>query len=54
MLNISTYGGEEAFDLEVQKAAVKANGSEKWEAGQNNQGKKVIDVIRIPFNLKRP
>lgn len=54
VLNISTYGNDEDFDHEVQNAAVKANGSEKWEAGQNKQGRKVIDVIRIPFSYKRP
>jgi hypothetical protein len=49
VLNVSTYGINEIFDAEVKKAAEKATYKVKWEAGKNNRGEKVIDIVNLPF-----
>ncbi|WP_080778637.1 hypothetical protein [Chryseobacterium phocaeense] len=49
VLNVSTYGGNEVFKAEVKKAAEKATDKIKWEAGKNNRGEKVTDIVNIPF-----
>ncbi|MDN5395654.1 MAG: hypothetical protein L0G39_07710 [Chryseobacterium sp.] len=49
VVNVSTYGGNEAFNTEVKKAAEKATYNIKWEAGKNNRGEKVIDIVHLPF-----
>ncbi|SFN28108.1 hypothetical protein SAMN05421594_2027 [Chryseobacterium oleae] len=49
VVNISTYGENEVFNSEVKKAAEKATYQVKWEAGKNNRGEKVIDIVNLPF-----
>ncbi|PIF45050.1 hypothetical protein CLU96_2050 [Chryseobacterium sp. 52] len=49
VINVSTYGGDETFNTEVKKAAEKATYNVKWEAGKNNRGEKVIDIVNLPF-----
>ncbi|KIC64241.1 hypothetical protein [Chryseobacterium taiwanense] len=49
VLNISTYGNNETFNNEVKKAAETATGNIIWEAGKNNKGEKVIDIVNLPF-----
>lgn len=49
VLNISTYGNNEPFNNEVKKAAEKATNNIIWEAGKNNKGEKVIDIVNLPF-----
>lgn len=49
VMNISTYGNDEIFNSEVKKAAEKATYNIKWEAGKNNKGEKVIDIVNLPF-----
>ena len=49
VINVSTYGGDETFNTEVKKAAEKATYNVKWEAGKNNKGEKVIDIVNLPF-----
>lgn len=49
VINVSTYGGNETFNSEVKKAAEKATSNIKWEAGKNNRGEKVIDIVNLPF-----
>ncbi|WP_291877111.1 hypothetical protein [Chryseobacterium sp.] len=44
-----TYGENEVFNSEVKKAAEKATYQVKWEAGKNNRGEKVIDIVNLPF-----
>lgn len=51
VINISTYGGNEIFNNEVKKAAEKTTLKVKWEAGKNNQGEKVIDIVNLPFKF---
>lgn len=52
VLNISTYGKNEIFNKEVKEAASKSTQNIKWTAGKNNQGQKVIDIVKIPYRLK--
>jgi hypothetical protein len=49
VLNISTYGNNEDFNNEVKRAAGKATDNIIWEAGKNNKGEKVIDIVNLPF-----
>lgn len=49
VVNVSTYGSNETFNTEVKKAAEKATYKIKWEAGKNNRGEKVIDIVNLPF-----
>ncbi|MEY8759312.1 hypothetical protein [Chryseobacterium tongliaoense] len=49
VLNVSTYGDNEAFNSEVKKAAEKTTSKVKWEAGKNSKGEKVIDIVNLPF-----
>ncbi|KFF20874.1 hypothetical protein [Chryseobacterium sp. JM1] len=49
VVNVSTYGENEVFNSEVKKAAEKATYQVKWEAGKNNRGEKVIDIVNLPF-----
>ncbi|SHF51690.1 hypothetical protein [Chryseobacterium sp. OV279] len=49
VINVSTYGENEVFNTEVKKAAEKATYQVKWEAGKNNRGEKVIDIVNLPF-----
>ncbi|NML72310.1 hypothetical protein HHL23_21355 [Chryseobacterium sp. RP-3-3] len=49
VINVSTYGSNETFNTEVKKAAEKATYKIKWEAGKNNRGEKVIDIVNLPF-----
>jgi len=49
VINISTYGSDEIFNSEVKKAAEKVTSKIKWEAGKNNRGEKVIDIVNLPF-----
>ncbi|WP_027386358.1 hypothetical protein [Chryseobacterium gregarium] len=49
VINISTYGDDEVFNSEVRKAAQKATQGIKWEAGKNNKGEKIIDIVSLPF-----
>ncbi|MBD3906143.1 hypothetical protein NAL32_10295 [Chryseobacterium sp. Ch-15] len=51
VINISTYGDNEIFNNEVKKAADKTTSKVKWEAGKNNQGEKVIDIVNLPFKF---
>lgn len=51
VVNISTYGNNEAFNNEVKKAADKATLKVKWEAGKNSHGEKVIDIVNLPFKF---
>lgn len=52
VLNISTYGKNETFNKEVKAAALKSTQDIKWTAGKNNQGQKVIDIVKIPYRFK--
>lgn len=49
VVNVSTYGENEVFNNEVKKAAEKATYNVTWEAGKNNRGEKVIDIVNLPF-----
>lgn len=49
VLNISTYGNNEIFNNEVKKAAEKTTDNIIWEAGKNNKGERVIDIVNLPF-----
>ncbi|KMQ60308.1 hypothetical protein ACM46_16985 [Chryseobacterium angstadtii] len=49
VVNVSTYGDNEIFNTEVKKAAEKATYNVKWEAGKNNRGEKVVDIVNLPF-----
>lgn len=49
VVNVSTFGTNEIFNTEVKKAAEKATSKIKWEAGKNNRGEKVIDIVNLPF-----
>ena len=51
VINISTYGDNETFNNEVKKAAYKTTSQVKWEAGKNNRGEKVIDIVNLPFKF---
>ena len=51
VINISTYGNNEIFNKEVKKAAEKVTNNIKWEPGKNSQGEKVIDIVRLPFQV---
>ncbi|MBD8084194.1 hypothetical protein [Chryseobacterium caseinilyticum] len=53
VLNISTYGKNEIFNKEVKAAAGKSTENIKWIAGKNNQGQKVIDIVKIPYRFKK-
>ncbi|KQS94008.1 hypothetical protein [Chryseobacterium sp. Leaf394] len=53
VLNISTYGKNEIFNKEVKAAATKSTQDIKWTAGKNNQGQKVIDIVKIPYRFKK-
>lgn len=52
VLNISTFGKNETFNKEVKAAAAKSTQNIKWIAGKNNQGEKVIDIVKIPYRFK--
>ena len=52
VLNISTFGKNENFNKEVKAAATKSTQNIKWIAGKNNQGEKVIDIVKIPYGFK--
>lgn len=52
VLNISTYGKNETFNKEVKIAATKSTQNIIWTAGKNNQGEKVIDIVKIPYRFK--
>ncbi|MGG5210925.1 hypothetical protein ACQWU4_18545 [Chryseobacterium sp. MIQD13] len=52
VLNISVYGKNEIFNIEVKSAAIKATDKVKWTVGKNNKGEKVIDIVKIPFRYK--
>jgi len=52
VLNISTYGKNEIFNKEIKAVALKSTQDIKWTAGKNNQGQKVIDIVKIPYRLK--
>jgi len=52
VLNISTYGKNEIFNNEVKAAALKSTQDVQWTAGKNNQGQKVIDIVKIPYSFK--
>lgn len=52
VLNISTFGKNEIFNKEVKAAAAKSIQNIKWIAGKNNQGEKVIDIVKIPYRFK--
>lgn len=52
VLNISTYGKNEIFNKEVKIAATKTTQNIIWTAGKNNQGEKVIDIVKIPYRFK--
>lgn len=52
VLNISTFGKNENFNKEVKTAATKSTQNIKWIAGKNNQGEKVIDIVKIPYRFK--
>lgn len=52
VLNISTFGKNENFNKEVKAAATKSTQNIKWIAGKNNQGEKVIDIVKIPYRFK--
>ncbi|WP_139420268.1 hypothetical protein [Chryseobacterium mulctrae] len=52
VLNISTFGKNESFNKEVKAAAAKSTQNIKWIAGKNNQGEKVIDIVKIPYRFK--
>ena len=52
VLNISTYGKNEIFNKEVKAAATKSTQDVKWVAGKNNQGQKVIDIVRLPYRFE--
>lgn len=52
VLNISTYGKHEIFNKEVKAAATKSTQDIQWTAGKNNQGQKVIDIVKIPYRFK--
>lgn len=52
VLNISTYGKNETFNKEVKAAALKSTQNIQWIAGKNNQGQKVIDIVKIPYRFK--
>lgn len=52
VLNISTYGKNENFNKEVKVAATKSTQNIIWTAGKNNQGEKVIDIVKIPYRFK--
>lgn len=52
VLNISTFGKNETFNKEVKAAATKSTQNIKWTAGKNNQGEKVIDIVKIPYRFK--
>ncbi|WP_312077043.1 hypothetical protein [Chryseobacterium sp.] len=52
VLNISTYGKNEIFNKEVKAAATKSTQDIKWVAGKNNQGQKVIDILKIAYHFK--
>lgn len=52
VLNISTFGKNENFNKEVKAAATKSTQNIKWITGKNNQGEKVIDIVKIPYRFK--
>lgn len=52
VLNISTYGKNEIFNKKVKAAATKSTQDIKWIAGKNNQGQKVIDIVRLSYRFK--
>lgn len=52
VLNISTFGKNETFNKEVKAVAAKSTQNIKWIAGKNNQGEKVIDIVKIPYRFK--
>lgn len=53
VLNISTFGEHAVFNTEVGEAALKINENIKWDPAKNKEGIKVIEIVRIPFQLKR-
>ncbi len=53
VMNISTFGKDEIFNIEVRNATVQTLENIKWIPGKNNQGQSVIDIVRIPFRIKK-
>lgn len=53
VINISTFGPNEYFNKAVSQAVFNITESIKWKPGQNKQGENVIDLLRLPFSLKR-
>lgn len=52
VLNISTFGSNKNFNQEIMKTTQKVTENIKWEAAKNKEGKKVIDIVRLPFVIK--
>ena len=52
VLNISLYGTNQNFNDLVRQAVVKTTENIKWEPAKNKEGKKVIDIVRLPFRIK--
>lgn len=53
VINISTFGSNDDFNKIVSQAVFNITENIKWKAGQNKQGENVIDLVRLPFSLKR-
>lgn len=53
VINISTFGSNNDFNKIVSQAVFTITENIKWKAAQNKQGENVIDVLRLPFSLKR-
>ena len=52
VLNISTYGNNSVFNVEVKKSAEKVTKNTIWEPAKNKQGITVIDIVNLPFEFK--
>lgn len=49
VINISTFGNNDDFNIEVKNSVEKTTNKIIWIAGENNRGEKVIDIVKLPF-----